>query len=59
MDKVKISRSVFSLYFPDGECFEAIYLGAIMSEETQQKHQDISMTVNPDAFKLDFIEVVQ
>ena len=36
-----ISRHLVNV-FSSGECFEAIYLGAMMSEETQQKHQDIS-----------------
>ena len=47
-----------------GECFEAIYLGAMMSDEEKQNvirlakklNQNIKiyqMTVNPDAFKLD------
>lgn len=47
-----------------GECFEAIYLGAMMSDEEKQNvirlakklNQNIKiyqMTVNPGAFKLD------
>ena len=53
-----------------GECFEAIYLGAMMSDEDKQSeirlarklNKDIKiyqMTVNPDAFKLDVSEVVK
>ena len=53
-----------------GECFDAIYLGAMMSEEEKQTiihlakklNKNIKiyqMTVNPDAFKLDVSEVVQ
>ena len=53
-----------------GECFEAIYLGAMMSDEDKQSvirlarelNKDIKiyqMTVNPDAFKLDVREVVK
>ena len=51
-----------------GECFEAIYLGAMMSDEDKQSvihlakklNKNIKvyqMTVNPDAFKLDVREV--
>ena len=53
-----------------GECFEAIYLGAMMSDEDKQSvihlakilNKNIKvyqMDVNPDAFKLDVREVVQ
>ena len=53
-----------------GECFEAIYLGAMMSDEDKQKIVKLArklnpnikiyqMTINPDAFKLDVREVVQ
>lgn len=53
-----------------GECFEAIYLGAMMSDEDKQSvihlakklNKNIKiyqMTANPDAFKLDVSEVVQ
>ena len=53
-----------------GECFEAIYLGAMMSDEdklsvirlARKLNKDIKiyqMTVNPDAFKLDVSEVMQ
>ena len=53
-----------------GECFEAIYLGAMMFDEEKQSvirlakklNQNIKiyqMNVNPDAFKLDVSEVVQ
>ena len=53
-----------------GECFEAIYLGAMMSDEDKRKimklarklNPDIKihqMTINPDAFKLDVTPVVQ
>ena len=53
-----------------GECFEAIYLGAMMSDEDKQSvirlarklNKDIKiyqMTVNPDAFKLDVSEIVK
>ena len=53
-----------------GECFEAIYLGAMMSDEDKQSvihlakklNKNIKvykMDVNPDAFKLDVSEVVQ
>ena len=51
-----------------GECFEAIYLGAMMSDEEKQSvirlarklNKDIKiykMDINPDAFKLDVSEV--
>ena len=53
-----------------GECFEAIYLGAMMVDEDKQSvihlakklNKNIKvyqMDVNPDAFKLDVREVVQ
>ena len=53
-----------------GECFEAIYLGVMMSDEEKQNvirlakklNQNIKiyqMNMNPDAFKLDVSEVVQ
>lgn len=53
-----------------GECFEAIYLGAMMSDEDKRKimklarklNPDIKihqMTINPDAFKLDVSQVAQ
>ena len=53
-----------------GECFEAVYLGAMMSDEDKQSvihlakklNKNIKiyqMDVNPDAFKLDVSEVVQ
>ena len=53
-----------------GECFEAIYLGAMMSDEDKQSvihlakklNKNIKvyqMDVNPDACKLDVREVVQ
>ena len=53
-----------------GECFEAIYLGAMMFDEEKQSvirlakklNQNIKiyqMDINPDAFKLDVSEVVQ
>ena len=52
-----------------GECFEAVYLGAMMSDEDKQKimklawklNPDIKiyqMKVNPDAFKLDVSKIV-
>ena len=51
-----------------GECFEAIYLGAMMSDEDKQSvihlakklNKNIKiyqMDINPDAFKLDVSEV--
>lgn len=51
-----------------GECFEAIYLGAMISEEEKQNviklarklNKDIKiyqMSINPDAFRLDVSEV--
>jgi hypothetical protein len=53
-----------------GECFEAIYLGAKISEEDLQKainlarkiNKDIKiyqMEINPEAFKLDVREIGQ
>lgn len=53
-----------------GECFEAIYLGAMISDEDKQKIVKLArklnpnikiyqMTINPDAFKLDVSEIVQ
>lgn len=53
-----------------GECFEAIYLGAMISDEDKQKIVKLArklnpnikiyqMTINPDAFKLDVGEVGQ
>ena len=53
-----------------GECFEAIYLGVMMSDEEKQsvirlarklnKNIEIyQITVNQDAFKLDVREVVK
>ena len=56
--------------FLGGECFEAIHLGAMMSDEEKQSvirlarklNKDIKiyqMTVNPDAFKLDVSEIVK
>ena len=53
-----------------GECFEAIYLGAMMSDEDKQSvihlakklNKNIKiyqMDVNPDAFKLDVSEIVK
>jgi hypothetical protein len=53
-----------------GESFEAVYLGAKMSDEDKQKiihaakkiNKNIKiyqMNINPDAFKLDAMEVVQ
>ena len=53
-----------------GECFEAIYLGAMMFDEEKQSvirlakklNKNIKiyqMDINPDAFKLDVREVVQ
>ena len=53
-----------------GECFEAIYLGAMISDDDKQKIVKLArklnpnikiyqMTINPDAFKLDVSEVGQ
>ena len=53
-----------------GECFESIYLGAMISDEDKQKTIKLArklnpnikiyqMTINPDAFKLDVSEIVK